>query len=120
MTANYALCTSFRQPCRGRPVASGTSLPSTLLGLHIRRLEDGRPARDLGLHEALEFRRRALVLGRERSAKIGQPGLDAWVVQRLIERGRELIDDVPRRALGRENPGPDAHLIVDAGFRGRR
>src|SRR5262245_30509116 len=35
------------------PVASGTSL-----GLHIRRLEDGRPARDLGLHEALELRRR--------------------------------------------------------------
>src|SRR6266699_6733695 len=103
MTANYSLCTSFRQPCRGCRMASGTSL-----GLHIRRLEDGRPARDLGFHEAIELRRRALVLGRERSAEVGQPGLDARVVQRLVERGRELVDDVPGRALGRENPGPDA------------
>src|SRR5262245_16003958 len=98
MTANYSLCTSFRQPCRGRR--------RTSLGLHIRRLEDGRPACDLGLYEAVELRRRALVSGRERSAEIGQAGLDTRIVQRLVERDCELVDDVPRRALGRENPVP--------------
>src|SRR5207245_8789131 len=101
MTANYSLCTSFRQPWRGCRMASGTSL-----GLHIRRLEDGRPARDLGFHEAIELRRRALVLGRERSAEVGQPGLDARVVMRLVVRGRERVVGVSGRAHCRGNMGP--------------
>src|SRR6516162_7285575 len=74
MTANYSICTSFRQACPGRCVASGTSLR-----FHIRCLEDGRPARDLGMHEASELRRGALVLGRQRSAEIGQASLDSGV-----------------------------------------
>src|SRR5215831_17425891 len=111
MAGNYSICTSFRQACP----ASGTSLR-----LYIRCLEDGRPTGDLGIHEARELRRGALVLGGQRSAQIGQPGLDSGVVQRLVERGRELVDDVPRRALGRENPGPDAHPIADAGLLRRR
>src|SRR6516165_840697 len=72
------------------------------------------------MHEASELRRGALVLGRQRSAEIGQPNLDSRVVQRLVERGRELVDDLSWRALGRENPGPDAHPIVDTGFLRRR
>src|SRR5262245_32029086 len=86
------------------------------LGVQIHRLEDMRPASDLGFYEAIEARGRALVLGRGRTAEIGQPGLDTRVVQRLVERGRKLVDDVPRRPPRREHSRPDAHLIVDAGF----
>src|SRR5262245_65216773 len=102
MTANYSVCTSFRQPGRGRRMASGTSL-----GLHIRRLEDGRPARDLGFHEAIELRCLALVLGRERSAEIDQPGVDARAVQRPVQRADARVDGVPLRATWREDSVTD-------------
>ena len=62
-------------------------LAAVSLGLDIGSLEDGRPAGDLGLHEAVELRRRALVLARQRSAEIGKARLDEGIVQRLVESG---------------------------------
>ena len=42
------------------------------------------------------------------------------IVERLVERARELLDDLPGNALGGEDPGPDAHLVVDAELLGGR
>src|SRR5438105_15871196 len=105
MAGNYSICTSFRQPC------PALGRIRTSLRLHICCLEDGRPTGDLRMHEASELRRGALVLGRQRSAEIGQANLHSRVVQRLVERGRELVDDLWWRAFGRESRGPDAHPI---------
>ena len=58
-------------------------------------LKDRRPARDLGLHEGVELPRRALVLGRDRAAEIGETLLHARVIERLVERARELLDGTP-------------------------
>src|SRR5436309_8304091 len=93
---------------------------SQLLRLGARRPEDRRPAGDLRLDESFELGRRALLFCRDRSAEIGQALLDVGVVKRPVERGRELVDDLLARALRREYPGPDAHLIVDAGLLRRR
>src|SRR5438105_4458399 len=78
----------------------------------VRRLEDRRPARDLGLHEGGEYLRRALILAGHRAAELGEPLLHLGVVQRLVERAGKLVDDLLRRTLGREDAGPDAHLVV--------
>src|SRR4029077_13688806 len=87
--------------------------------LGVRRLEDGGPARDLRLYEVAELPGCTLLLPRPRAAEAGRPGLTAGVVQRLVERPRELIDDRLRRPFGGENSGPNTHLIVDAGLLGR-
>src|SRR5438034_11530268 len=79
----------------------------------IRRLQDGRPAVDLRFHEPAELRWRALALGRDRSAELGELRRHAGIIQGFVERGRQLVDDCVRRALGRENPCPDAHLIIE-------
>ena len=72
--------------------------------LGARRLEDRRPAGDLGLDEAVELGRRPLVLGGERAAEIGQPLLDGRIVQRLVERGRQLGDHSGGVPLGAKMP----------------
>ena len=46
--------------------------------------------------------------------------LHAVVVERLVERAGELRHDRGRRALRREDAGPDAHLVVDAELLRRR
>src|SRR5262245_59196724 len=89
-----------------------SALGSLLCG--IRRLQDGRPAVDLRFHEPAELRWRALALRRDRSAELGELRRHAGIIQRFVERGRELVDGWLRRAFGRENPGPDAHLIIES------
>ncbi len=96
---------------------SSTTIPIRAGG---RGLENRRPARDLGLHQAIEGRRVPLRLGRDRGAQIAQPFLHRRIVERLVECGRELVDDLLRHALGREDAGPDAHVVVDSGLLGGR
>src|SRR6185503_3117599 len=72
------------------------------------------------LHESLEPGRAALVLGGNGAAEIGEALLYRWIVQCLVERAGELVDDLLRHAFRREDAGPDAHLIVDAELLGGR
>jgi hypothetical protein len=65
-------------------------------------------------------------LAGERSSLVGsdppdRPALfDGRIVQRLVERRRQLADHLRRRVLGRKDSGPDAHEVVDPGFFRRR
>ncbi len=52
-------------------------------------------------------------LGGIDAAELAQPLLHRRIVERLVERGGELVDHLLRRALRREDAGPDAHLVVD-------
>src|SRR3979490_1981458 len=102
------------------PARYPSTEPEYLIRAGRRALEDRRPAGDLGLDEGVELRRRTLVLGRDRSAKLSQPLCNAGIVQGPVESVRQLVDDLLGRALRCENPRPDAHLVVDPGFlRGR-
>src|SRR5262249_61132251 len=57
-----------------------------------RLLENGGPAGDLRLHQLLEFCRRTFRLGRDRAAELGDAVAHGRIVERLVERGRELGD----------------------------
>jgi hypothetical protein len=49
-----------------------------------------------------------------------RPSPNPWIIEGFVERVRKLGKDGLRSALGRENSGPDTHLIVETGFLRRR
>src|ERR1043166_6161809 len=99
------------------PVDASASLPQASIRLAApRRLADRRPTGDLGLHELIELRWRALVLCRDGAADVGEPLLHSRIVERPVERVAQPLDDLLRRAFGRKHAGPDGHAVNDAEF----
>src|SRR2546421_795545 len=98
-----SLLSPIRQQ-RGRGVASHTQVNTgptqtnsadpcrnSLVRLRAGRLEDRRPARDLGLQIVREVLWCALVLSRHRAAEIGDALLHTRVIERLVERCAQLL-----------------------------
>src|SRR5438105_9566657 len=80
------------------------------------RGEDRRPARDFGADKTVERRWVALGLGWYRAAELGQCLAHNRLIKCLVERIGKLGDHLRRNALGRKQPGPYAHFIIDTGF----
>src|SRR4029077_676740 len=74
--------------------------PSLLIHRHPRRLDYRRTARDLARDQGKQRRRPAPALVGNVAAEDEQALLRRLVVERLVERIRELIDDRLRRVLG--------------------
>src|SRR5439155_4652765 len=74
------------------------------------RLDDRRPALDLALDQAREWLLTALGLARQHAAEFQQPFARLLVVERLVERVRELVENRLRRAFGREQGVPGLRL----------
>src|SRR6516225_9886899 len=70
------------------------------------------------MNEAVECRWRTFLLGRYGTAKLGQSIANGWLVERLVECIGKYADDLRWSAPGREEPGPDAHHVVDASLLG--
>src|SRR6516162_470414 len=83
--------------------------------------QDWRPARDIRRNCLAQIVRSTLRLRRHRTAKLFKLFGCSWLVQCLVERLRELCDDIvwcPARCIGR---APDIQLIVrGTGFLGAR
>src|SRR5262245_48633811 len=67
--------------------------------LRYRRLQDRREAVDLLLHDRRERLRPAILLFGDVGAEIGEPLAHGLVVESLVERFDEPVDDGLRRAL---------------------
>ena len=94
--------------CQGR-------LPRSI-GACGRGLENGGPPGDFRLDQKVKGLGASFPLGGDRRAKIAQPFDDGRIIERLVERGGKLVDNLLRRALGCEDARPDAHPVIDAGF----
>jgi hypothetical protein len=81
------------------PAVEATSL---LFRVHCRRLDDRRPARDLVFYQPGE----GLLTAPGRVGNLAAEGEQAllcvFVIDRLVERVAELVEDRLRRPLGRE------------------
>src|SRR4030081_1384001 len=70
------------------------------------RLDDRRPFGDLALDQIRQSLRSAPFLVREIATEIEQAFARALVIERLVERRTELVDDRLGRTLGREQRIP--------------
>src|SRR5436189_1424507 len=74
------------------------------------RLDDRRPARNLVLDQSSKGSLAAPGLVRQHAAKLEQPLARGLVVERLVERFGELVDDRLGRPLGGEQRIPRLRL----------
>src|SRR5262245_23102583 len=98
-----------RQPSRLPRWTGGMryALPRyVLLHLDVGRVDDGRPARNLALDQREERLRPALRLGGDVTAQHVEALARRLVVERLVERVGQLVDDRLRRVLGGEQAIP--------------
>ena len=107
---------SLRFTSVDRPLAApikteiGGILVSIASFLRPVRSENGRPARDFGPDKTVECSRVALGLGWYRAAELGQSLAYIRLIKGLVEGICKLGDHLGRGALGRKQPGPDAHF----------
>src|SRR5262245_56659037 len=93
---------------------------AALFDRHTRSLDHRRDARNLAFDELLQAGRPAIGALRAGTAEFHVARLDRRIVERLAERIGELVDDVRRRALGRDHRVPGAEDEVLAGLLGGR
>ena len=80
------------------------------VGVLAGSFDDRLPARDLAFELGLQRGRRRVGLGRGRGAELGEAGDDVRVLQRDLQRLRQALGDLGRRALRRIEAVPDADL----------
>src|SRR5262245_52369653 len=83
-----------------------------LFRLDVRRVDDRRPAGDLALDERRERLLSALGFVRNVATQIEQPLARVIVIERLVERVRELVEDRFRRPLGSKQGEPARYSEV--------
>src|ERR1041384_8831031 len=92
--------TSFsRQHSRSR--AAAHAAPFYLIRVHAGLLDERAPFVDLALEVRLQRRGRRLVGRVGRRAEVGEALLHGVVLQRVLQRGDELVERGLRQALGR-------------------
>src|ERR1043165_164525 len=84
----------------------GRGCRTPLLHAHPGRLDDRAPARDLAHDKRMQRRWAALRFLGDVAAEQGEPPARVLVVERLLERVGELIDDRLWRALRGEDAVP--------------
>ena len=82
-------------------------------------LDDRRPARDLALDQVGERPRSAPLLVRQVAPQFQQPLAHDLVVERLVERVGELVQDRLRRVLGRKQGVPRGDLELGSVLPGK-
>ena len=125
-------------PLAGGPVLARQHGLLFIRETHARSVSGGRSSSPVGSgsHGRLQHRRDARHLALDQLLQAGRPAIGAlsgavraeldvalggrWIVERLVERIHELVDDRLRRALGRHHGVPGAEDEVDAGFLGGR
>jgi hypothetical protein len=77
------------------------------------RLENRRPADDLGLHKPFEELWLAFLLARKETSQLGQPALDRSIIERHVQGCRKFLDHLLGHARGREDARPDIDAVID-------
>src|SRR5205823_4343110 len=89
-----AVRSSIRRRRRSAPQAPDS------FRLDDRRLDDGRPARDLAFHERSKRLLTAPGFVWNFGAEFEHSSAYGFVIERLVERGSELVENRPRCPLG--------------------
>src|SRR5437868_10869245 len=84
---------------RGCGAAPHTQVNNGLSVARAGRLEEWRPARDLGLPIVRECFRCALVLSGQRASEISDAPLHTCVIERLVERRAQLLHNLRRGTM---------------------
>src|SRR5580658_4730501 len=91
---------------------AANDVPAALFAPDARGFDDGPPLFDFGSLQRGEHLRRHLLARKQHAAERGEPLADGRIVDRIDDRGVELVDDGSGRAFWRPYAAP--HRVVEA------